>query len=108
MQNFRRALFVFLLAWVANILSCQVQGSYNAQVSNLCEGLDAGPNGPCYKLLPTGGFPITYAWDSPNVSVQGNLSIVEDRFEAKLIILNFAIYFALFWGIGLLIRKRDS
>lgn len=108
MQSLRQILVIFFLAWVANIASCQVQGTYNAEVSNLCEGSDAGPDGPCYQLLPKGGFPITYAWDTPNISVQGNLSLVEDRFEMKFIILNFGVYFILFWGIGFLTRKRKS
>ena len=89
-------ILIFILAWTANIASCAVQGEYQGVVGNLCVDAETGANINCYDALPTGGFPIVYAWDQGYTSVVGSLSIVEDKFVAKLIWANFSIYFLLF------------
>jgi len=87
---------LFLLAWLANIASCFDGGTYQGVIGNLCGTAETDNIGPCFEALPTGGFPITYAWDNGGVSVVGKLSFVEDRFDAKLMWLNFGVYFVLF------------
>jgi len=96
---------IFLLAWILNIGSCAVQGSYQGVIGNVCGTPETNNVGDCYEALPTGGFPITYAWDSPVTSVIGSLG-VEDIIKWRLFWLNFTFYLVAFTLIWKFLSRR--
>jgi hypothetical protein len=57
-----------------------------------------------------GGFPLAYIYDTPGVSVEGKLSIGEDKFRGGRFLLDALIYFVI--AIAALgaahLRKRRS
>lgn len=48
-----------------------------------------------YRPVLKGGFPFAYLFDAPGISVERQLSFVEDRLFAGALILDIAIYFAI-------------
>jgi hypothetical protein len=97
---------VLLAALVALTLTCssfgyQRRGPELVVVGNLC-----GPNTDefCYAPVLKGGFPLAYIYDTPGVSVEGKLSLMEDHFRAGRFLLDVLMYFAL--GMVALVAAR--
>jgi hypothetical protein len=70
----------------------QRRGPELVVVGNLC-----GPKMDqfCYAPVLKGGLPLAYIYDTPGVSVEGKLSIGEDKFRGGRFLLDALIYFAL-------------
>jgi hypothetical protein len=47
-----------------------------------------------YRPVLKGGFPFAYLFDAPGISVERQLTLVEDRMSVVALILDIAIYFA--------------
>lgn len=60
------------------------------QYGNLCR---ATFDDPCYRLVLKGGFPFAYLFDSPGVSVENQLSFLEDVLHPGGLLLHIAAYF---------------
>ncbi len=82
---------VLLFAPALTLLSVSVQrvGPEQAVVGNLC-----GPamDQLCYAEVLHGGFPFSYLFDNPNVSVPDQLGFGEDDFRSGAFILDVLIY----------------
>jgi hypothetical protein len=50
-------------------------------------------NMPCYELSIKAGFPFSYLYDKPGVSIEHELSIFEDDFKLTNFLLDYLIYF---------------
>lgn len=50
-----------------------------------------------YRLVLKGGFPVAYLFDAPGISVERQLTFVEDQLSVVALILDIAIYFAIAW-----------
>ena len=90
---------IFFVALVALTLTCgsfryQRRGPELVVVGNLC-----GPKMDefCYSPVLKGGFPLAYIYDTPGVSVEGKLSLGEDKFRVGRFVLDVLIYS----GVGL-------
>jgi hypothetical protein len=88
---------ILIVALAALTLTCgsfryQRRGPELVVVGNLC-----GPKMDefCYSPVLKGGFPLAYIYDSPGVSVEGKLSLGEDKFRGGRFVLDVLIYFAL-------------
>jgi hypothetical protein len=88
---------ILIAASAALTLTCssfayQRRGPELVVVGNLC-----GPKTDefCYAPVLKGGFPLAYIYDTPGVSVEGKLSIGEDKFRGGRFLLDALIYFAL-------------
>jgi hypothetical protein len=98
----------FVLAITQALLSVFVErsGPELVQYGNLC-GLTGSD--PCYKPALKGGFPFAYLSDSPGVSMENQLSFVEDQLFSGALALNIAVYFAFMLLLLLVIsRYRDA
>lgn len=60
------------------------------QYGNLC---GATGSDPCYELALKGGLPVAYLFDAPGVSVEHQLSFVEDNLVVGAFVVDVAIYF---------------
>ena len=61
-----------------------------------------------YRPVLKGGFPFAYLFDAPGISVERQLSFVEDKLFAGALILDIAIYFASVLPTILVISRRRS
>lgn len=99
----RWPVFVVLIALVAlvtTLASGLIEGSYLAAQGNLCRPSPLNP-GYCYQPLPTAGWPVPYLFDTPGVSVTGQVSWAEDDVHAVPFIVDLAL-FTLAWALVLL------
>lgn len=61
-----------------------------------------------FRPVLKGGFPIAYLFDAPGISVEGQLTFVEDKLFAGALILDIAIYFAIVLLPILVVSRRRS
>lgn len=104
---------VFAAACAALTLTCssfgyQRRGPELVVVGNLC-----GPKTDqfCYAPVLKGGFPFAYIYDTPGVSVEGKLSLGEDKFRGGRFLLDVLIYFLVAiaaLGAAHVLRRRSS
>ena len=101
-----RMLSLTALALVLSVLSAFIErtGPEVASYGNMC---GAKANEDCLKPLLKGGFPITFLFDQPGVSVQHQLSFVEDQVRLGAFALNTAMYFAAIVLAARLLRKKE-
>ena len=82
-----------LLAVLTTLASVQYErrGPEMVEAGNLC-----GPRMDEICLVPalSGGWPLGYLVDSPNISVPDKLGFVEDRFDRTRFLLDVAVHWA--------------
>ena len=107
MNTLRRTLLASVLAFILSALSVFVErtGPETASFGNMC-----GPaaNESCMEPLLKGGYPIAFLFDQPGVSVQHQLSFVEDEVRIGALAFNTALYLAAIVLASTLLRKNNS
>jgi hypothetical protein len=75
------------------------------EYGNLC-----GPHadGPCYRPVLKGGFPLPCLFDAAGISVEGKLSFGEDRLSVGALVLDAAFYCAILLLAMLAVLRRRS
>lgn len=48
-----------------------------------------------YRPVMKGGFPVAYLFDAPGISVERQLSFIEDKLSSGALVFDIAIYFGL-------------
>ena len=83
----------------------QRRGPELVVVGNLC-----GPKADefCYKPVLKGGFPLAYIYDAPGVSVEGKLSIGEDKFRGRGFLVDVLLYFAVAIAVITALTRRTQ
>jgi len=61
-----------------------------------------------YRPVLKGGFPVAYLFDAPGISVERQLSFLEDKLSLGALILDITIYFALGLLGSLVLAHRRS
>jgi hypothetical protein len=91
-----RCLAVWLLAVLLAALSVFVEriGPETVEYGNLCGHSGAEP---CTGPVLNGGFPKAFLFDSPGISVVGQLHFVEDRFVPLAFVIDSAAYAVAIW-----------
>ena len=99
----RRAVLAAAAAFALTCLSCgyERRGPELVVVGNLC-----GPSTSelCYEPALKGGFPLPYIYDSPAASVQGQLSLAEDKLRPGAFAIDVLFYFVILLAAGLVVR----
>jgi hypothetical protein len=73
------------------------------EYGNLC---GAAHIDPCYEPALKGGFPFAYLFDAPGISVQHQLTFVEDDMHGWPFSADVAVYFAALLLVVLFIARR--
>ena len=61
-----------------------------------------------FRPVLKGGFPVSYLFDMPGVSVQGKLSFGEDMLSAGALVFDIALYFAIVLLTTVALSRRWS
>ena len=59
-----------------------------------------------YRPVLKGGFPVAYLFDAPGISIERQLSFIEDKLSLGALILDITIYFGLVLLASLALARR--
>ena len=99
-----RLVATLLLALVTTLASVRIErrGPEQVEAGNLC-----GPRMDeiCRVDALTGGWPIGYLVDSPNISVPNQLGFFEDHFRRGAFAMDFLVHWIVILALALLTRR---
>ena len=107
MRLLRSPIALLLSALFFTGLSSNVErnGPELAAYGNLC---GATQDEPCLKPRLNGGFPWAYLFDSPGISVEGQLSFGEDEVRIYPLLADLAAYAAVLIVCAYVVRRVGS